>query len=84
MIKDSIRVEHYLDTFTKNYTHWITLKADLSTSKKDRREFIGFVETIFGKIGSRWQYQACDFNRFIIKFGYRQDAVFFLLKYQRG
>jgi hypothetical protein len=80
----SIGVEKYLDTDAKNYSHWIMIKSDLSTSKKDRKKFIEFVETVFGKIGDRWQYQSCGFNRFIIKLRSGEDAVFFLLKYRQG
>jgi hypothetical protein len=84
MNRDSIRVEKYLDTDAKNYNHWIIMKTDLSVGKKDRREFIKFVETLFGKIGDRWQYQSCDFGRFIIKLRSGEDAVFFLLKYKKS
>jgi hypothetical protein len=84
MNRDSIRVEKYLDTDAKNYSHWIMMKSELSTSKRDRRKFIEFVETLFGKIGDRWQYQSCDFGRFIVKLQSGEDAVFFLLKFQRG
>jgi hypothetical protein len=84
MIIDGINVEKYLNADTKNYSHWITMKSDLSTSKKDRRTFIKFLEALFGKIGDRWQYQRCDFGRFIIKLQSENDAVFFLLKYKKN
>jgi hypothetical protein len=84
MNRDRIGVEKYLDADTKNYSHWIMMKTDLSVGKKDRREFINFVETLFGKIGDRWQYQSCDFGRFIIKLQSENDAVFFLLKYKKS
>lgn len=84
MNRDCICIEKYLDTDTKNYSHWITMKADLSVGKKDRKQFIKFVETLFGTIGDRWQYQRCDFSRFIIKLRHGEDAVFFLLKYKQS
>lgn len=83
MNHDSIGVEKYIEIHAKNFNHWIMMKTDLSVGKKGRRNFIEFVESLFGKIGHRWHYQSCDFGRFIIKFNSEKDAVFLLLKFKR-
>jgi hypothetical protein len=85
MISEKIRIERYVNTKSKKYGFWIFMGSPsiALTTKKEKREFIKFVENNIGPIGFKWQYQALDFGRFILKLNSESDAVFFLLKFKR-
>lgn len=87
MTKDDIRLIKYVSGVGKRYGHWVQL-MDLRPDnqrlgKSGRRNFIKFLETLYGPIGDRWHYQKwCGGYYVILKFNEEQDLLFFLLRFK--
>ena len=84
MNSDNIKIVNYYSLNTTRFGHWVRINdyryGKDSEGRKGRKNFIKFLETFFGPIGQRWQYQKEDNHRYLIKFDQEKDLLFFLLK----
>jgi hypothetical protein len=53
------------------------------SGKKARKSFIKEIETLFGPLGVRWQFQADEKSIYIIKLNDEKDVLLFLLKFNK-
>lgn len=88
MTIDDIKIVSYNRFETKRFSYWVKFvdqrKHDLQLGRKGRINFVRYLETQFGKVGQRWQYQKDHNNIFILRFDKEQDLLIFLLKYKRS
>ncbi len=87
MTPEDIRVVGYKKLETKNFSYWVTFldnrKNSETLGRKGRKTFIKYLESLFGKLGERWQYHK-DHNYCIVKFNQESDLLIFLLKFKRS
>jgi hypothetical protein len=86
MISDDIEIVNYNKHEGNRFQHWINIidrRSSKFQGKKRRREFLQFMESIFGPVGNKWTYQSLDYNSKILRFDQEQDLLIFLLKFKR-
>lgn len=85
---DDIKIVSYNRFETKRFSYWIKFmdlrRHDQQLGRKGRLNLIKYLESQFGKVGTRWQYQKDHNNTFILRFDKEQDLLIFLLKFKRS
>lgn len=87
-MNDSFRIIKFHKDLSNRFGHWIVfqdMRSGVSkmSGKRARKLFIKEIETLFGPLGGRWQFQADDRSRYILKLDDERDVLFFLLKFNR-
>ena len=88
MTASDIRILDYNKFTSKRFSHWVKF-MDLrnhtdTVGRKGRLSLIRYLETLFGKIGLRWQYQKDHNSIIILRFDQETDLLIFLLKFKKG
>lgn len=86
MITDDIRVIRYHRGISNRFGHWAFFQDKRPTSDtvgtRGRKNLIRYLESVFGPIGVKWNYQKIDHVRYILKLNDEKDLLIFLLKYK--
>jgi hypothetical protein len=86
MNPDDFRIIKYHANLSRNFGYWVFVSDRRpqreSDGKRGRKRFIAYFESLFGPLGSRWNYSR-DFHGFIIKLNDEKDLLLFLLKFKK-
>lgn len=86
MTQDDIRVIRYHRDISRRFGHWVFFQDKRSTrdtiGARGRKNLIRYLESVFGPIGAKWNYEKIDQVIYILKLDDEKDLVIFLLKYK--
>lgn len=86
MTADDIRIVRYMDTNTRRFSFWMVFhdnRFKYAGRRFANKELIRFFESTLGKLGDKWQFDARDPDRFIIKADSDLDVTMMLLKFYK-
>lgn len=86
MTADDIKIIRYMDTDTRRFSFWMIFldnRFHYLGKKAANKSLIKFFEGRLGKLGERWQFDATDTDRFIIKADSDLDVTMMLLKFYK-
>ena len=86
MTTDDIRVIRYHRGISNRFGHWIFFQdkrpARGTIGTRGRKNLIRYLESVFGPIGVKWNYEKIDQVIYILKLNDEKDLLIFLLKYK--
>ena len=86
MTQDDIRVIRYHRDISRRFGHWVFFQDKRPTRDtigvRGRKNLIRYLESVFGPLGLRWNYEKTDQVIYILKLDDEKDLVIFLLKYK--
>ena len=87
MTADEIRLIRYMNADTRRFSFWMIFQDNRPTAPYGKRlqnkELVKFFETTLGPVNTKWQFDASDHGRFIIKADSDLDVTMMLLKFHR-
>ena len=86
MTFDDVRLIKHQITGARRFVYWVHFRDQRPRSQSNGRagklSIIRFVESAFGPLGTRWQYQRFNTNDYILKLNSEQDLVMLILRFR--
>lgn len=86
MTFDDVRLIKHQVTGARRFGYWVHFRdqrpSSNSNGRRGKLSIINFVESAFGPLGSRWQYQRFDTNNYILKLNNEQDLLMLILRFK--
>lgn len=87
MTADDIRLVRYMNAATRRFSFWLIFEDKrmwpMNEGHLAKRSLVKFFESYLGPVGGRWQFDASDQRRIIVKADQDLDVTLLLLKFQR-
>jgi hypothetical protein len=86
MNQDDLRIIKYHLDLSRRFGNWVLIqdRSARFSGKKRKKEFVNYIESLFGSLGIRWQYSGVEDSRYIIKLNTEQDLMILLLKFKKN
>lgn len=86
MTQDDIKVIKYHRGISRRYGHWILFQDKRPNNEtigsRGRKDLIRYLESVFGPLGVKWNYEKAHDFVYILKLDDEKDLLIFLLKYK--
>lgn len=86
MTADDIKLIRYMNADTRRFSFWMIFqdnRLDFFGRKLRNKQLVKFFETSLGPLNDKWQFDASDAGRFVIKADSDLDVTMMLLRFNR-
>ena len=86
MTADDIKLIRYMNADTRRFSFWMIFqdnRLDYFGRKLRNKQLVKFFETSLGPLNDKWQFDASDEGRFVIKADSDLDVTMMLLRFNR-